>query len=88
MLKDVKSELDDYIFKAQAKLNDEALAKIKKAKPSIKVIKLNAEQRAKFEEASKGIGEKLVQEVGGDTKQVLSDLRKEIAEKEKELGKE
>lgn len=87
LLKDVKAQLDDYIFKAQKKLNDEALARIKKAKPSIKVIRLNAEQRKKFEEASKGIGEKLVKEVGGDTKQVLHDLREEIAKKEKELGK-
>jgi TRAP-type C4-dicarboxylate transport system substrate-binding protein len=87
LLKDVKSELDDYIFKAQADLNEKALDKIKKAKPSIKVIKLDADQRAKFEAASKSVGDNLVKEVGGDTKQVLGDLRDEIAKKEEEMGK-
>jgi TRAP-type C4-dicarboxylate transport system substrate-binding protein len=87
LLKDVKAELDDYIFKAQAELNDKALAKIKEAKPSIKVIKLDADQRAKFAEASKDVGETMVKEVGGDSQKVLTDLRAEIAEKEKEMGK-
>lgn len=78
MLKEVKAELDDFIYKAQKEANAAALDRIKKAKPEIKVIRLNEEQRAAFKKASAGIGESLVKEVGGDTKEVLNALRKEF----------
>ncbi|NIZ01625.1 TRAP transporter substrate-binding protein [Thalassospira lucentensis] len=78
MLAEVKAELDDFIYDAQAKANQEALERIKEAKPEIKVIRLNEEQRAAFKEASKGVGASLVDEVGGDTKEVLDSLRKEF----------
>ncbi|MFH1805063.1 MAG: TRAP transporter substrate-binding protein DctP [Pseudomonadota bacterium] len=78
LLADVKSELDDFIFEAQAKANSEALERIQAAKPDIEVIRLSDEQRAKFAEASSGIGDKLVEMVGGDTAEVLAALRKEF----------
>ncbi len=78
MLKEVKSELDDFIYEAQEKANAEALDRIKKAKPEIEVIRLNDEQRAAFKKASAGIGDSLVKEVGGDTEEVLKALRKEF----------
>ncbi|OSQ32583.1 TRAP transporter substrate-binding protein DctP [Thalassospira sp. MCCC 1A03138] len=78
MLKEVKAELDDFIYEAQEKANAEALDRIKKAKPGIEVIKLDDEQRAAFKKASAGIGDSLVSEVGGDTEEVLNALRKEF----------
>ena len=78
MLAEVKAELDDFIYDAQKKANDEALARIKEAKPEIEVIRLNEEQREVFKEASKGIGASLVEEVGGDTEEVLNSLREEF----------
>jgi TRAP-type C4-dicarboxylate transport system substrate-binding protein len=78
MLAEVKAELDDFIYDAQTKANEAALDRIKEAKPDIKVIRLDDEQRAAFKEASKGIGASLVDEVGGDTQEVLDALRKEF----------
>ena len=42
------------------------------------MIRLDDAQRAAFKDASKGIGAILVEEVGGDTKEVLDSLRKEF----------
>lgn len=42
------------------------------------MIRLDDAQRAAFKDASKGIGASLVEEVGGDTKEVLDSLRKEF----------
>lgn len=50
-------ELQEYIAKTEAQFNDERLQTILKKKPGMKVIRLNAEQRARFREASQALRE-------------------------------
>jgi tripartite ATP-independent transporter DctP family solute receptor len=86
MLEEIRLDMTDWIYDAQVKANKESLARIQEKKPSIKLVRLNAEERAAFEEAAEPLSEKLVGMVGGRTEQILGKLKEEIAAKEKELG--
>jgi len=78
MIRDVVAELNDFIFEVQEQYNQERLDTIKEKKPDIKVLRLTAEERKAFREASLPVRETFVEMVGPEGKELLDILTREI----------
>lgn len=88
MLDAVTDELADYIFEVQDQYAEERLAKIKQAKPDIKMIELTAEERAAFRDRAMAARETFVEMTGDTGKHTLDALKAEIAEAEQAAGQQ
>ena len=63
-------ELRDYIFETQVKFNEERLKTIREKNPSVKVVRLEKQERAVFMEASQSV-RKMFDEMAGPRGQTL-----------------
>lgn len=86
MLMDIRSELTDFIYEEQQKLNQASRENIKEEKPEIEFIELSAEQREAFAERAEELDQFYIDEVGGNSEEVVEKLRSEIEEAEEEMG--
>ncbi len=86
MIDETVDELVDYIFEVQAEFNETRLEKIKEAKPDLKMIRLNAEERAAFEERAVQAREKFIEMTGESGQEVLDSLESEIEAAEKKMN--
>jgi tripartite ATP-independent transporter DctP family solute receptor len=78
MIREVVSELNDFIFDVQERYNRERLGIIKKNKPDIKILRLTDKERNAFREASLPVRKKFVDMVGSQGKELLDTLTHEI----------
>lgn len=78
LVQSVKSELDDYVFDVQERLNTERLETIRQKKPDMVIIHLSEAQRAAFRKASLPIREKYVELAGDSGRALLKMLLAEI----------
>ncbi|MEC5325233.1 TRAP transporter substrate-binding protein DctP [Aurantimonas sp. A3-2-R12] len=74
-----------HIIEYQKGLQDEALAKIKEAKPSITVTTLTDEERAPFREAAKKVRDKFVEITGDSGKAILEGFLADIEASKKRV---
>lgn len=86
MLMDIRSELTDFIYEEQQKLNQASRENIKKEAPDIEYIELTAEERAAFAERAEQLDQFYIDEVGGNAEEVVEKLRSEIEKAEEEMG--
>ncbi|WP_230785113.1 MULTISPECIES: TRAP transporter substrate-binding protein DctP [Aurantimonas] len=76
----------DYIIDYQKGLEDEALAKIQEAKPSMTVTRLTDEQREPFRKAAEQVREKFVEMTGDSGKAVLDGFEADIKASQERVG--
>lgn len=86
LLMEVRSELTDFIYEEQKKLNDASRENIKEAADDIEFIELTADEREAFAERAKELDQFYINEVGGNAEEVVNKLRSEIAETEEKMG--
>jgi len=84
----IQSDLLDYIYAQQDEMNAERLEMIKTDKPDLQIIRLTAEEREAFEQASMGARERFVEMTGEDGRAILDAVVSGIEELEASLGKE
>ena len=78
MLRETIGELQDYIFEAQREFNRERLDIIKKRKPGIEILRLDAEEQARFREASLRARKKFVGQAGDGGKEAIEIVQAAI----------
>ena len=78
MLDEVRSELQQYIFKTERAKNAAAVDKMLKDNPKLKVVKLTDAEREVFRKRAEPLGQKLVAMVGGRAGEILKQLKAEI----------
>jgi TRAP-type C4-dicarboxylate transport system substrate-binding protein len=78
MLDETIAEMSDWSFKLQNDMNEERYKKITAAKPSLKVITLNAEEISAFKEKTKPVKQKFLEIGGKGAKQILDEVEKEM----------
>jgi len=79
-----KQEADDYIFKVQRQLNDKRMDIIKK-KSNIKVIHLDAQQRAAFRKLAMPVRDEYKDMAGPRGAKILKGLEKDIQQTEAKM---
>lgn len=77
LVDEVLAQLQTEIFDIQKKYNQDRLAKIKKARPDVEIVRLTKEQRMAFKEASIPV-RKVYLELAGHRGQKILDLVKEL----------
>ena len=78
MLNDVIDGMHDYIYETQREYNQQRLEKIKQAKPSMKMIRLDPEERQVFQERSYKVRDLYVKMTGEDGRKTLQCLASEF----------
>jgi TRAP-type C4-dicarboxylate transport system substrate-binding protein len=68
----------DYIVDYQANLQEEALAKIKEAKPDMQINVLDEEHRKPFEEAAKEVEATFIDMTGDSGKEILDQMKADL----------
>lgn len=79
MLREVKGELDSYVFDVQAMFNRERLEDIRSSS-DIQLVSLTEPERAAFREASLGVREVFRRQAGERGARILEALEREISE--------
>ena len=79
MLGEVRDELQKFIIVKEREKNAGAVAEMQKKNPKLQIVRLTDAERDVFRKRVEPLGDKLVQMAGGRTKQVLDQLRSEIA---------
>lgn len=72
------SEATDYILEYQQGLEEESIAKVKAAKPSITLVSLDEEKRVRFREASAPVKDKFVAMTGESGKAILEQMEVDL----------
>lgn len=88
MLDQVTADLADYIFEVQDQYAEERLAKIKEAKPGIKMIELSDEERSAFRDKAMAARDTFVDMTGEAGKETLEELKAEISQTEQAMGQQ
>ena len=78
----VIAELNTYIFEVQEKFNAQRLQTIQDKRPGIQLVRLNAEERKAFRQASLPVRQQYIEMVGPSGKVLLDTLLAEIAQAE------
>lgn len=71
-------EATDYILEYQQGLEEESIAKVKAAKPGIKLISLDEDKRVRFREASSSVKDKFVTMTGDSGKAILEQMEADL----------
>ncbi|WP_041543052.1 TRAP transporter substrate-binding protein DctP [Oceanimonas sp. GK1] len=72
------SEATDYILEYQQGLEEESIAKVKAAKPSITLVSLDEDKRVRFREASAPVKDKFVAMTGESGKAILEQMEVDL----------
>ncbi len=72
------SEATDYILEYQQGLEEESIAKVKAAKPSITLVSLEEDKRVRFREASAPVKDKFVAMTGESGKAILEQMEVDL----------
>lgn len=78
LISETLKEMEGYIFEVVQRFNEEKLAKIKSAKPEIKMVNLTSEERALFRDRSKATHSAYTDIAGSRGEALLSALLAEI----------
>ena len=78
LIKETLAELDSYIFNVVETFNKEKLDKIVAAKPGINLIRLSAEERARFQQRSAATHSAYTKIAGERGEELLADMLKEL----------
>ncbi|RDE24955.1 C4-dicarboxylate ABC transporter [Motiliproteus coralliicola] len=78
LIKETLNEMEGFIFDVVQRFNDEKLAKIKAAKPEIKMVELSNEERAVFRDRSKATHSAYTDMTGSRGEELLNALLAEI----------
>ncbi len=76
---EAKSELDEFIFETQARLNEERLASITE-EGGTEIIRLDEEQTAAFRELALPVQEQYVEQAGERGRKIIEGLKRELEE--------
>lgn len=80
LVQETISQMNDFIFTKQAEFNQMRLEQIKQAKPEMKMVHLNEQERAEFKRASMPMRDKYVELTGKSGQAVLDALEQEFSQ--------
>ncbi|MCQ0987578.1 TRAP transporter substrate-binding protein [Jiella marina] len=86
LVQEAADQAYDYIIDYQKGLEEEALAKIQEAKPSITVTRLTDEQREPFRQAAEQVRQKYVEMTGDSGQAVLEGFEEDIEASKARVG--
>ncbi|MGM0421414.1 MAG: TRAP transporter substrate-binding protein DctP, partial [Bacillota bacterium] len=78
MVKDIATDLNQYIYEMQNEYNSERLDIIKDNKPEINIIELDDEERAAFRELAQPVWDEYVDDVGEVGQEMLDIILEDI----------